>query len=120
MTWVLAVFFFLLLIGVPIGFPFSASPAFSAFSRSAAPRCWRWRRSAILPDLDPSTFSRPCRSLSCRRNHELAPALRRAWASSPTLVGHLRGGMAQSCMVSSVLYNHPEDSCHSNWKICIL
>ena len=103
MIWVLTAFFVLLVIGVPIGYVLGISGVLGILQiggtamLSMAPQRY-------FAGLDLFTFLAMPLFIFAGEIMNKAGITERLAKFAEALVGHLRGGMAQSCMVSSVLF----------------
>lgn len=103
MIWVLTAFFVLLVIGVPIGYVLGISGVLGILQIGGASML------AMAPQryfagLDLFTFLAMPLFIFAGEIMNKAGITERLAKFADALVGHLRGGMAQSCMVSSVLF----------------
>ena len=103
MIWVLAAFFLLLAIGVPIGYTLGIAGVIGILQIGGASML------AMAPQryfagLDLFTFLAMPLFIFAGEIMNRAGITDRLAKFADALVGHLRGGMAQSCMVSSVLF----------------
>ncbi len=103
MIWVLTTFFVLLVIGVPIGYVLGISGVLGMIQIGGTAML------AMAPQryfagLDLFTFLAMPLFIFAGEIMNRAGITARLAAFADALVGHLRGGMAQSCMVSSVLF----------------
>ena len=103
MIWVLAAFFMLLAIGVPIGYVLGISGVIGILQIGGSSML------AMAPQryfagLDLYTFLAMPLFIFAGEIMNKAGITERLAKFAEALVGHLRGGMAQSCMVSSVLF----------------
>lgn len=103
MIWVLAAFFMLLAIGVPIGYVLGIAGVFGIVQIGGADML------AMAPQryfagLDLFTFLAMPLFIFAGEIMNRAGITARLAGFADALVGYLRGGMAQSCMVSSVLF----------------
>ncbi len=103
MMWVLGAFFILLAVGVPIGYVLGIAGVLGILQIGGASML------AMAPQryfagLDLYTFLAMPLFIFAGEIMNKAGITDRLAKFSDALVGHLRGGMAQSCMVSSVLF----------------
>jgi tripartite ATP-independent transporter DctM subunit len=103
MIWVLAAFFMLLAIGVPIGYTLGIAGVIGILQIGGTSML------AMAPQryfagLDLFTFLAMPLFIFAGEIMNKAGITDRLAKFADSLVGHLRGGMAQSCMVSSVLF----------------
>jgi tripartite ATP-independent transporter DctM subunit len=103
MTWVLGAFFVLLAVGVPIGYVLGIAGVLGILQIGGASML------AMAPQryfagLDLFTFLAMPLFIFAGELMNKAGITDRLARFADALVGHLRGGMAQSCMVSSVLF----------------
>jgi len=103
MVWVLVAFFILLAIGVPIGYTLGIAGVLGILQIGGASML------AMAPQryfagLDLFTFLAMPLFIFAGELMNKAGITDRLAKFADALVGHLRGGMAQSCMVSSVLF----------------
>lgn len=103
MIWVLAAFFILLAIGVPIGYTLGIAGVLGILQIGGSSML------AMAPQryfagLDLFTFLAMPLFIFAGEIMNKAGITDRLAKFADALVGHLRGGMAQSCMVSSVLF----------------
>ncbi|MEW6514206.1 MAG: TRAP transporter large permease [Pseudomonadota bacterium] len=103
MVWVLLTFFFLLAVGVPIGYTLGIAGVLGILQIGGSSML------AMAPQryfagLDLFTFLAMPLFIFAGEIMNKAGITDRLAKFADALVGHLRGGMAQSCMVSSVLF----------------
>ena len=103
MIWVLAAFFIMLAVGVPIGYTLGIAGVFGILQIGGSSML------AMAPQryfagLDLFTFLAMPLFIFAGEIMNKAGITDRLAKFADALVGHLRGGMAQSCMVSSVLF----------------
>ncbi len=103
MIWVLLTFFLMLAIGVPIGYTLGIAGVFGILQIGGSSML------AMAPQryfagLDLFTFLAMPLFIFAGEIMNKAGITDRLAKFADSLVGHLRGGMAQSCMVSSVLF----------------
>jgi len=103
MIWVLAVFFVLLVIGVPIGFVLGIAGVLGIMQIGGT-EMLAMAPQRYFAGLDLFTFLAMPLFIFAGEIMNRAGITERLAAFADALVGHLRGGMAQSCMVSSVLF----------------
>ena len=103
MIWVLAVFFFLLVVGVPIGFVLGIAGVLGIIQIGGT-EMLAMAPQRYFAGLDLFTFLAMPLFIFAGEIMNRAGITARLAAFADALVGHLRGGMAQSCMVSSVLF----------------
>lgn len=103
MMWILAVFFVLLAIGVPIGFVLGIAGVLGIMQVGGT-EMLAMAPQRYFAGLDLFTFLAMPLFIFAGEIMNRAGITARLAAFADALVGHLRGGMAQSCMVSSVLF----------------
>lgn len=103
MIWILAVFFVLLAIGVPIGFVLGIAGVLGIM-QIGGPEMLAMAPQRYFAGLDLFTFLAMPLFIFAGEIMNRAGITARLAEFADALVGHLRGGMAQSCMVSSVLF----------------
>lgn len=103
MTLVLAVFFILLIVGVPIGFVLGITGVFGIMQIGGT-EMLMMAPQRYFAGLDLFTFLAMPLFIFAGEIMNRAGITSRLAEFADALVGHLRGGMAQSCMVSSVLF----------------
>ncbi|MDI6746387.1 MAG: TRAP transporter large permease [Rhodocyclaceae bacterium] len=103
MIWVLALFFGLLVIGVPIGYVLGIAGVFGIIQIGGT-EMLAMAPQRYFAGLDLYTFLAMPLFIFAGEIMNRAGITMRLAEFADALVGHLRGGMAQSCMVSSVLF----------------
>lgn len=103
MIWILAVFFLLLAIGVPIGFVLGIAGVLGIMQIGGT-EMLAMAPQRYFAGLDLFTFLAMPLFIFAGEIMNRAGITARLAEFADALVGHLRGGMAQSCMVSSVLF----------------
>ena len=103
MTLVLVLFFVLLMIGVPIGYVLGIAGVFGIIQIGGA-EMLAMAPQRYFAGLDLFTFLAMPLFIFAGEIMNRAGITSRLAEFADALVGHLRGGMAQSCMVSSVLF----------------
>ena len=103
MIWVLAVFFVLLAVGVPIGFVLGIAGVLGIIQIGGT-EMLAMAPQRYFAGLDLFTFLAMPLFIFAGEIMNRAGITARLAAFADALVGHLRGGMAHSCMVSSVLF----------------
>ncbi|MEI6600991.1 MAG: TRAP transporter large permease [Comamonadaceae bacterium] len=103
MMWVLVLFFVLLAVGVPIGFVLGIAGVLGIMQVGGA-EMLAMAPQRYFAGLDLFTFLAMPLFIFAGEIMNRAGITERLAAFADALVGHLRGGMAQSCMVSSVLF----------------
>ena len=103
MIWVLATFFILLAIGVPIGFVLGIAGVLGIIQIGGT-EMLAMAPQRFFAGLDLFTFLAMPLFIFAGEIMNRAGITARLAEFADALVGHLRGGMAQSCMVSSVLF----------------
>jgi tripartite ATP-independent transporter DctM subunit len=103
MFWVLATFFVLLAVGVPIGYVLGIAGVLGIIQIGGA-EMLAMAPQRYFAGLDLFTFLAMPLFIFAGELMNKAGITDRLARFSDALVGHLRGGMAQSCMVSSVLF----------------
>jgi tripartite ATP-independent transporter DctM subunit len=103
MIWVLAAFFILLVVGVPIGFVLGISGVLGILQIGGT-EMLAMAPQRYFAGLDLFTFLAMPLFIFAGEIMNRAGITARLASFADALVGHLRGGMAQSCMVSSVLF----------------
>ncbi len=103
MVWVLATFFVLLAVGVPIGYVLGIAGVLGILQIGGA-EMLAMAPQRYFAGLDLFTFLAMPLFIFAGELMNKAGITDRLAKFSDALVGHLRGGMAQSCMVSSVLF----------------
>jgi tripartite ATP-independent transporter DctM subunit len=103
MIWVLAVFFFLLVAGVPIGYVLGMAGVLGILQIGGT-EMLAMAPQRYFAGLDLFTFLAMPLFIFAGELMNKAGITDRLARFADALVGHLRGGMAQSCMVSSVLF----------------
>ena len=103
MIWVLATFFVLLAVGVPIGYVVGIAGVLGIIQIGSA-EMLAMAPQRYFAGLDLFTFVAMPLFIFAGELMNKTGITDRLAKFSDALVGHLRGGMAQSCMVSSVLY----------------
>ncbi len=103
MIWVLAVFFVLLAVGVPIGFVLGIAGVLGIIQIGGT-EMLAMAPQRYFAGLDLFTFLAMPLFIFAGEIMNKAGITARLAAFADALVGHLRGGMAHSCMVSSVLF----------------
>ncbi|HCX34186.1 MAG TPA: C4-dicarboxylate ABC transporter permease [Rhodocyclaceae bacterium] len=103
MIWVLATFFVLLAIGVPIGYVLGIAGVLGIMQIGGS-EMLAMAPQRYFAGLDLFTFLAMPLFIFAGELMNRAGITDRLAKFADSLVGHLRGGMAQSCMVSSVLF----------------
>ncbi|MEO8652737.1 MAG: TRAP transporter large permease [Ramlibacter sp.] len=103
MIWVLAAFFLLLAVGVPIGYVLGIAGVMGIMQIGGA-EMLAMAPQRYFAGLDLYTFLAMPLFIFAGELMNRAGITDRLAKFADALVGHLRGGMAQSCMVSSVLF----------------
>jgi TRAP-type transport system large permease protein len=103
MVWVLATFFVLLAVGVPIGYVLGIAGVLGIIQIGGA-EMLAMAPQRYFAGLDLFTFLAMPLFIFAGELMNKAGITDRLAKFADALVGHLRGGMAQSCMVSSVLF----------------
>ena len=103
MIWVLATFFILLAIGVPIGFVLGIAGVLGIIQIGGT-EMLAMAPQRFFAGLDLFTFLAMPLFIFAGEIMNRAGITARLAEFADALVGHLRGGMAQSCMVSSVVF----------------
>lgn len=103
MIWVLALFFILLAIGVPIGYVLGIAGVFGIMQIGGT-EMLAMAPQRYFAGLDLFTFLAMPLFIFAGEIMNRAGITARLAEFADALVGHLRGGMAHSCMVSSVLF----------------
>jgi len=103
MIWVLAAFFFLLVAGVPIGYVLGMAGVLGILQIGGT-EMLAMAPQRYFAGLDLFTFLAMPLFIFAGELMNKAGITDRLARFADALVGHLRGGMAQSCMVSSVLF----------------
>ncbi len=103
MIWVLATFFVLLAVGVPIGYVLGISGVLGIIQIGGT-EMLAMAPQRYFAGLDLFTFLAMPLFIFAGELMNKAGITDRLAKFADSLVGHLRGGMAQSCMVSSVLF----------------
>ena len=103
MIWVLAAFFILLAVGVPIGFVLGIAGILGIIQIGGT-EMLAMAPQRFFAGLDLFTFLAMPLFIFAGEIMNRAGITARLAEFADALVGHLRGGMAQSCMVSSVLF----------------
>jgi TRAP-type transport system large permease protein len=103
MVWVLATFFILLAVGVPIGYVLGIAGVLGIIQIGGT-EMLAMAPQRYFAGLDLFTFLAMPLFIFAGELMNRAGITDRLAKFSDALVGHLRGGMAQSCMVSSVLF----------------
>jgi tripartite ATP-independent transporter DctM subunit len=103
MIWVLATFFVLLAVGVPIGYVLGISGVLGIIQIGGT-EMLAMAPQRYFAGLDLFTFLAMPLFIFAGELMNRAGITDRLAKFADALVGHLRGGMAQSCMVSSVLF----------------
>ncbi|HEX9720914.1 MAG TPA: TRAP transporter large permease [Ramlibacter sp.] len=103
MLWVLATFFVLLAVGVPIGYVLGIAGVLGILQIGGA-EMLAMAPQRYFAGLDLFTFLAMPLFIFAGELMNKAGITDRLAKFADALVGHLRGGMAQSCMVSSVLF----------------
>lgn len=103
MLWVLATFFVLLAVGVPIGYVLGIAGVLGIIQIGGA-EMLAMAPQRYFAGLDLYTFLAMPLFIFAGELMNKAGITDRLAKFADALVGHLRGGMAQSCMVSSVLF----------------
>ena len=103
MIWVLATFFFLLVIGVPIGFVLGIAGVLGILQIGGS-EMLAMAPQRYFAGLDLFTFLAMPLFIFAGEIMNKAGITARLAAFADALVGHRRGGIAQSCMVSSVRF----------------
>ncbi len=103
MIWVLAAFFILLAVGVPIGYVLGIAGVLGILQIGGA-EMLAMAPQRYFAGLDLFTFLAMPLFIFAGELMNKAGITDRLAKFADALVGHLRGGMAQSCMVSSVLF----------------
>jgi tripartite ATP-independent transporter DctM subunit len=103
MLWVLATFFVLLAVGVPIGYVLGIAGVLGIIQIGGA-EMLAMAPQRYFAGLDLYTFLAMPLFIFAGELMNKAGITDRLARFADALVGHLRGGMAQSCMVSSVLF----------------
>ena len=103
MIWVLATFFVLLAVGVPIGYVLGIAGVLGILQIGGA-EMLAMAPQRYFAGLDLFTFLAMPLFIFAGELMNKAGITDRLAKFADALVGHLRGGMAQSCMVSSVLF----------------
>ena len=103
MMWVLVLFVVLLAVGVPIGFVLGIAGVLGIMQVGGA-EMLAMAPQRYFAGLDLFTFLAMPLFIFAGEIMNRAGITERLAAFADALVGHLRGGMAQSCMVSSVLF----------------
>jgi len=103
MIWVLTLFFVLLAVGVPIGYVLGIAGVFGIIQIGGA-EMLAMAPQRYFAGLDLFTFLAMPLFIFAGELMNKAGITDRLARFADALVGHLRGGMAQSCMVSSVLF----------------
>ncbi|HMA06521.1 MAG TPA: TRAP transporter large permease, partial [Ramlibacter sp.] len=103
MIWVLAAFFLMLAVGVPIGYVLGIAGVMGIMQIGGA-EMLAMAPQRYFAGLDLYTFLAMPLFIFAGELMNKAGITDRLAKFADALVGHLRGGMAQSCMVSSVLF----------------